>query len=518
MREWLLDRYRETTRRLRRVERRELGELRRWLGSTNNLVRLSALAVLPALIGIVTYLSNAVEGLSFLLFPALASGGYTLFADPEGTYASPVRFVAGLTIGAACGWAALLLAGSTVTPVTGPGFRVGPVAAALSVLLAGTTTWVLSVEEPAAYSTALLALLVPPGSQATFVLSVLVSSSILAAVFTAWRSEFYERRAAILYGSTDGDDRVLIPMRGPTARSTAMLGGRLAAAHDAGKVVLLDVVEGSDRARRERALLDRHAGGTTDGARANAGPGSEPRAPGRASVGPAEGGEGGPLEGDPEVTAAVEALEERAREVETRLGVPCRVAVAAAGAGLAATVERAARETGCDLVAAPFESRRGGLAPYLQELFDGPIDVLVHRTQAGDGTEASADVAARSEWRRVLVAVRGASDVAYSMVDFAVRLAGATGVVSVAHCLNEGGDRRRAERMLADLVGPYGGHVETRVARSRIGNFLGSEAGEYDLVVLGASRDRSAASRLVSPPTFERLEGIDADVAIVDRR
>jgi hypothetical protein len=31
------------------------------------------------------------------------------------------------------------------------------------------------------------------------------------------------------------------------------------------------------------------------------------------------------------------------------------------------------------------------------------------------------------------------------------------------------------------------------------------------------SRDRSAASRFVSPPTFERVDDLDTDVAVVDR-
>jgi hypothetical protein len=34
---------------------------------------------------------------------------------------------------------------------------------------------------------------------------------------------------------------------------------------------------------------------------------------------------------------------------------------------------------------------------------------------------------------------------------------------------------------------------------------------------MGASRDRSRASRLVSPPTFRRVGDLDVDVAIVDR-
>jgi hypothetical protein len=34
---------------------------------------------------------------------------------------------------------------------------------------------------------------------------------------------------------------------------------------------------------------------------------------------------------------------------------------------------------------------------------------------------------------------------------------------------------------------------------------------------MGASTDRSRASRFVSPPTFERIQELDCDVAIVDR-
>ena len=39
----------------------------------------------------------------------------------------------------------------------------------------------------------------------------------------------------------------------------------------------------------------------------------------------------------------------------------------------------------------------------------------------------------------------------------------------------------------------------------------------YDLVVVGSSGDRSTASRLVSRPTFERVDELDCDFAILDR-
>lgn len=101
------------------------------------------------------------------------------------------------------------------------------------------------------------------------------------------------------------------------------------------------------------------------------------------------------------------------------------------------------------------------------------------------------------------------------MIDFAERLAGAHCAVSVCHCVSENGDRRAAERMLSDLVETCRGDVETRVARAPIEEFLRAHAPEYDLIVGGASTDRSAASRLLSPPTFERLDDLACDVAIV---
>jgi hypothetical protein len=103
------------------------------------------------------------------------------------------------------------------------------------------------------------------------------------------------------------------------------------------------------------------------------------------------------------------------------------------------------------------------------------------------------------------------------MVDFAVRLAGRSGRVAVATCIGSGDDRRRAESMLANLVEPFDGAIETRVSRTDIRSFLANVGPQYDLVIIGASQDRSAASRFIAPPTFERLDEVETDVAIVDR-
>lgn len=90
------------------------------------------------------------------------------------------------------------------------------------------------------------------------------------------------------------------------------------------------------------------------------------------------------------------------------------------------------------------------------------------------------------------------------------------------------GRRRRWGRGLADRnrdvgAGHRGGEwttdraVETRVSTAPVESFLSHNAGEFDLVVIGASTDRSNASRFVSPPTFERVADLNADVVIVDR-
>jgi len=473
--------------RLRRIERRELRELRDWLERTSTIVHLSVLLFVPLLIGLVTFLSNTLEALSFLLFPPLASGAYTLFANPEGEYADPAQFVGGLTAGAGCGWLGLLVSNQFVT---GPTAALGVTAAsaALAVLLVGGLTWVLGLEEPSAYSTALLGLLVPPAQQPAFLVSVFGGTAIVAGVFLVWRREIYDQRATVLYQSVRGDDHVLVPMYGDRADATAMLGARIAGAHDAGKVVLLDVVDDEEIARAERDLLDDH--GQVDLA---------------TSVPDAETDVWEDIERST-VVDTVGELETRAHRIETKVGVPCEVVVAVERGSLGGTIVSTAAQANCDLIATPYAQRHGRLAPFVHDLFRSDVDVLVHRSTDG-----------RTRWKRVLVPVRRASDVAHSMIDFAIRLAGVSGHIGVCTCIGENGNRRQAESMLANLADPFDAPIETRVSREGIVPFLRQTAPYYDLVVIGASRDRSAASRLVAPPTFEGIEELETDVAIVDR-
>lgn len=121
-------------------------------------------------------------------------------------------------------------------------------------------------------------------------------------------------------------------------------------------------------------------------------------------------------------------------------------------------------------------------------------------------------------WQRITVPVRRAGDTAHSMIEFACRLAGGDGHVSIAHCINAESQRHAADEMLANLVETADYYLETHVARAPIERFLRRVAPTSDLVIVGASRDRSAASRVISPPTFEHIDDLETDLAIVARR
>lgn len=510
----MFDRFLEGGRGFRRFKRRISREAYRRLEETTTLVHVSILLFVPLLIGLLTYLSNRWEHLSFFLFPPLAAGTYALFANPESKHASPIRFVAGLTAGAVCAWAAMGVAMWVVYPDLPPAsIEVDAPGAAFAIFLTGVVTWAFDIEEAAAFSTALLGLLIDPTRQFSFVVSVFLGSSIVAVAFTVWRDLFYERRARYLYESTEGDDHVLVPVRGERelAEATAILGGRLAAAHDAGKVVLLDIVEEDRIANAERALqqveVDRLDPGSVSGVELDD---AVEESSGASIVDADRDGDGkteSTEDAESAIVATVTELERLATRIESEFDVPCQVIVAASGPSPAETVRQTATEANCDLIAVPYEAEDGELTPFVTRLLRSKLDVLVHRSHAG-----------RTDWRRIVVPVRRAGDTAHNMIDFGLRLAGSTGRVSVAHCADTERRRRVADKMLANLVETFDGTLETRVANSSIERFLRRVAPANDLIIVGASRERSAASRLVSPPTFEQTDELDADIAIVDRR
>ncbi|QLK24943.1 HPP family protein [Natrinema zhouii] len=462
-------------RRLRRLERRELDSFGRWLEHTGNLLHLSVLVFVPLLIAAVTWLANMTAVISFLLFPPLASGTYTLFADPEGKYATPSKFVGGMTVGALCGWLALWL--TAATGLDGGG--VSTAGAALAILFTGCCTWGLDLEEPTAFSTALL-VLVTRNAQFAYVLGIVVSSTFVASAFVLWRSRFYERRARYLYQTTSGDDHVLVPMA-DADETVARFAASIAGAHDAGKVVLFDVVD--EEATEQRGEYVDSEAAADDGNEAST---------------PAERA----------ATDAGQRLESLADELAATYDVPCEVVVAADGSRSAGLTLQTARQQNCDLIVTPYAERDGGgLSSFVTGLFDSEIDVIAFRSN-GTG---------RRHWQHSLVAVRGAGDTARAMLDFAIRVTQSGRTISVCTCIDSESRRRAAEATLADLVDAFPGRFETHVATTSVESYLGRVAPRYDVCFVGSSTDRSTASRFVSPPTFRKLSDLEADVAIVHR-
>jgi len=254
MLEPLWRRYRTIRRRARRFTRREAHAFRRWLEDTENFLHLSTLLVVPLVIGAITWISNASAVVSFLIYPPLASGTYALFTDPSGPYADPITFVGGITVGAVSGLVALRFSATFLT-LTQPGyFEVYAGTAALGIFLTTVLTWGLDLEVPTAFSTTLL-VLVTGSSELTYVIGIVVSSVIVAAVFSAWRRYFYRERSQYLFRSTSADDHVLVPTRADTPASIGLFAARLAAAHESGKVLLMETVEKQTITETEATLV-----------------------------------------------------------------------------------------------------------------------------------------------------------------------------------------------------------------------------------------------------------------------
>ena len=493
------ERLRQVAARLRRLERRELRDLRAWLEHTGNLIHLSILVFVPLLVATVSYLSDllAIRAVSFFLFPPLASATYTLFSDPEGRFASPWRFVGGLTTGALVGYVTVQV-GARAQGVSPAALEVTALWAGLSVFLAAGATWALDLEEPAAFSTALLTL-VTRTTQEAYVVSVFLSSAFVTGVFLLWRRHLFEERARYLYSSIEGGDRVLVPWRGDYPLATAHLGAALTGGNEGSKVVLLGTVD-EDAVTEFDVPVDVQGRPLSDGGDGT-GAVTDPDDPPTEAVSTRATADGS-------TAASATRLESVATDLQERYGVPTEVVLVSAvdGRTTAGTLLDVVGDTNCDLVVTGYETADGGLTRFLGDLFRSETDVLVHRSADG-----------RTRWRDVLVPVRKAGEVAHRMIEFATRLAGGEGRVSVCHCVTSARERGPAARMLSNLVETVSREVETHIAALPIEQYLARVAGSYDLVVVGSSGDRSTASRLVSRPTFERIEAVDCDVAILDR-
>ena len=483
MLELLASMYDSTRRWLRGVERREMRAFRGWLEDPENLIHLSALVFVPLLVGGVTWLANASPVVSFLVYPPLAAGSYTLFANPEGRYASPRRFVGGISAGAICGWLVLELGGPYWTATQFGELRVNAVAAALGIFLTGVVTWGLSLEEPSAFSSALL-VLVTGSEQLTYVGGIVVSSLLVAGVFVVWRRHFYQERARYLFQSTHGDDQVLVPIRSNNPESLVLFAARLAAAHEAGKVVLMQTVSAETIAKTE-SKVEAEVEATTTGD-------VDDEAVTRAA--------------EDQITEQLRRRLERLRDlVVSTVDVPCELLVVAEDGSAGETILQASETENCDLIVSPYEADDGTPSQFVRTLLSGPTDTVVFRPSAG-----------RTEWHQLLVLVRGAGEQANTMLDFAYRLL-TTGRIAACTCVGSDDERRAAETMLDNLVESFDNPIETRIGHGPVEGFLHDNAAHYDVAIVGASTDRSRASRFFSTPTFERIRDVDCDLAIVHR-
>lgn len=467
---------------LRRRKRRGLRALRHWLENTQNLLHLSVLVIVPLLIALVTWLSNMSPVVSFLVYPPLASGTYTLFADPGSRYADPRRFVGGMTAGALSGWVALELTAQFWYTVPPTQFQVHAGAAALGIFLTSLVTWVFDIELPTAYSSALL-VLVTGSAQLRYVAGVSVASILIAGAFVIWRRHLYRERARYLFQSTNGDDQILVPIRDEQPTALAIFAGRLAAAHDAGKVVLMDTVEPSTIEQVEERLV-------TD---------TEDELPYR--------GDGPKVSAEELITdQSLARLEQLQSSITAVVDVTCEFVVVVESDSAGETVLQTASDENCDLVVAPYETDENEPTPFVRRLFSGSVDVIAFRSASGT-----------TDWRDILVMVRSPGPVANAMLDFAQRLCSARGAISLCTCISSRSQHRRAEITLETLAEPFADPIDTRVAHESLEEFLARYAGNYDLAVMGASTDRHAASRLLSPPTHECVRDINCDLAIVHR-
>lgn len=207
--------------------------------------RSPVLIAVPLVIAGVTVLANASDVVPFLLFPPLAAGTYVLFQRPE--RAAPGQFVVGVTAGAASGWLAVLVTGGSVL-----GLRVSPAGAALSVFLTAVVTIVIDVDEPMAFSTALL-VLVTGATKLVYFLSVAATSLLVAGLFVLYRDRVYEPGERYLHRSRPGET-VLVALWSGDA--VAHFGARLAGN---GRLVLLAPADGAtaDVAERTERLAER---------------------------------------------------------------------------------------------------------------------------------------------------------------------------------------------------------------------------------------------------------------------
>jgi hypothetical protein len=422
---------------------------------TDNFLSLSVVLLVPLVIAAVTVASNAYAELSFLLFPPLASGTYSLFSDPDDSRRSASNFIRGTTAGSLCGYGADLLGG-------GNSAGIDPVAAGLAMFFVGIVSWMIQLQSPSAFATALLVLTTTEASAIGYVASVAIGSVIVASAFVGWYELIYNRRTEFLYGSLSTADRVAVPAA--SADDPAIdLGAALAAAHDAGQLILVGVID-------------------------------DPTAP---------------ISEDRPFVDLGETLSARAEIMAEQNELPCEAVVA--GGDTQTVITDAVQQSNSDLVVAS----------------GTPDDATRIQTALGLKTDAVAlrSFGSHEPWQRVLVMISRPGDIAHAMLDFAGRITDAAqstnshgrARVTACTCIAAESDRRAAERLLANVVRTIDQPVDTEIGRSDPATFVADNDGSYDLVLFGAPHRPDDPARFVTGDGAAQLGDISCDVAVVDR-
>lgn len=427
-------------RRIRQILRHRRIAASLWVQETPHIIALSVLVFVPLLIAVVTWLSNISTAVSFLLFPPLAAGTYSLFARPEES--SSRQFILGITAGALCGWIAvelMLIAG--IDLFGGP---IRPESAAISVLLVALLTQIVGIEEPSAYSTSLL-VLVTGADELAYVAGVAASSLLVVFAFVLWRDRFYEHRAEFLYRTDRTGETVLAVLPDAEKPSLGHFAARLSSGQRGGTVVLL----GTDTELSEE-------------------------------------------------TNTVKQLETLASTLAEQYGVTTDVIVVEPGTSERQIVTTA-KELNCQTIVTQYDPSN---VVSLEAFFQSDLDVIGLKTTGG-----------RTTWRRVVVGVRSFAEFGWSLVEIAQRVGSR---VIVCHSIADENDRSTAEQMLGDLIAPFDGTFETRVTTAAPAEFFSEATRGTDLIVIGASTDRTSVSRALVPPTYYNIDA-NCDIAVVHR-
>lgn len=194
-----------------------------------------------------------------------------------------------------------------------------------------------------------------------------------------------------------------------------------------------------------------------------------------------------------------EEIESIAKKLEDRFKIRTEIAIIKEKDPKA--VLEVAKKYSCDIIVSSWEEKQ-----FTQKLFEGDCDVV-----ALEGAEKIK----QKKMEDSLVPIREENELSHLMIELASRL---TDTVSVLKIIERKKELRSAEKEIEELIDGFRGHFETRVrhATKPIEDIISKTSIEYDIMFIGASTDRTAVSRLLSPSILEKVvEKVDIPIVIV---